>query len=260
MRDEWQRRIDRARHLAERDEAAGSLMLTYSRLLGLQRDCYETLRQNAGRLTGSLESDLGALRPCVAPMLRTVVEIGPPRLAEEARRLLDDAESAMDAMLLQGWRAPSGQPFFPKIVLQPYARCLASIVIQPNGRGLPFASNVCPFCGGAPQLSILQATVEADGGGRQLLCATCFTAWPFGRIRCAQCGEEDEHRLGYFHSPAFDHLRVDACDTCRHYLKTVDLTRLGIAVPIVDEVAGAPLDLWAVDHGYHKIELNLVGL
>ena len=55
-------------------------------------------------------------------------------------------------------------------------------------------------------------------------------------------------------------MRVEACDTCRHYLKGIDLTRLGIAVPLVDEVASAPLDLWADEHGYVKIELNLVGL
>ncbi len=34
---------------------------------------------------------------------------------------------------------------------------------------------------------------------------------------------------------------------------------IGIAVP-VDEVAGASLDLWALERGYQKIELNLVGL
>jgi len=31
-------------------------------------------------------------------------------------------------------------------------------------------------------------------------------------------------------------------------------------VPIVDEVAGAPLDAWAREHVYEKIELNFVGL
>jgi FdhE protein len=92
------------------------------------------------------------------------------------------------------------------------------------------------------------------------LCATCLTTWPFRRVLCAYCGQEDEHKLGYFHSPQYDHLRVDACDTCRHYLKTIDLTRLGVAVPLVDEVAGAALDLWAREQGYEKIELNLVGL
>ena len=65
--------------------------------------------------------------------------------------------------------------------------------------------------------------------------------------------------LGIYHSPDYDHIRIETCDTCRHYLKGIDLTRFGLAVPIVDEVASAPLDLWAGDHGYTKIERNLVG-
>ena len=43
-------------------------------------------------------------------------------------------------------------------------------------------------------------------------------------------------------------------------LRRLDLTRLGLAVPLVDEIYAAPLDLWAREHGYTKIELNLVGL
>ena len=77
---------------------------------------------------------------------------------------------------------------------------------------------------------------------------------------CAYCCEEQPLRLGYFHSPEFEHIRVEACDTCLRYIKGVDLTRKGRAVPLVDEVASAPLDLWAREHGYTKIELNLVGL
>jgi len=77
---------------------------------------------------------------------------------------------------------------------------------------------------------------------------------------CAYCGEEDEQRLAYYQAPGLDHLRVDVCETCRRYLKTVDLTRLGTAVPLVDEVAGAPLDLWAREQGYEKVAVNLVGL
>jgi formate dehydrogenase accessory protein FdhE len=260
MRDEWERRINRAERLAAQYELAGPLMLVYSRLLGLQRDCDEILRRRAEHLTGSLDRDLPALRPCIVPTLRAVMAIGPVRLVDEARRTLDQPEAATDAALLAAWHSPSGHSFFPRIVLQPYAQCLASMQLRPADRDLPSNSHACPFCGGAPQLAILQSAGSADGGGRQLLCGTCFTTWPFRRVLCVQCGEEDEHRLGYFHTAAFDHLRVDACDSCQGYLKTVDLTRLGIAVPVVDEVAGAPLDLWAVDRGYQKIELNLVGL
>jgi FdhE protein len=260
MRESWQQRIDRAAHLAATDEAARPLLTAYGDLLGLQRDCYEALRRSGDRLTGSLDRDLPAVRACAGPMLRTVARIGPPPVAEEARRVLAGAESDVDAIVLAGWRPSSGHGFFPKIVLQPYAECLASMGLRPTQRDRQSGKAACPFCGGIPQLSILQRGGDADAGGRQLLCATCFTTWPFGRILCAQCGEEDEHRLGYFHTAAFDHLRVDACDTCMHYLKTVDLTRQGHAVPLVDEVAGAALDLWARDRGYRKIELNVVGL
>jgi len=260
MRDSWQRRIDRAADLADHDEAARPLLDVYRRLLDIQRSCYESLERRGRHLTGSLDQDLNAFRPCIVPMLRAVTTIGPTRLTEEAGRILDGGAAAIDALLLAAWHTSTSAQFFPKIALQPYASSLAAIDVRPIDRDGSRAKYACPFCGGAPQLSILESAGEADGGGRQLQCATCFTTWPFRRVVCAHCGEEDERRLGYYHSPAFDHLRVDACDTCRHYLKSVDLTRLGIAVPIVDEVAGAALDLWAVEHGYQKIELNLVGL
>jgi FdhE protein len=92
------------------------------------------------------------------------------------------------------------------------------------------------------------------------MCAKCLSVWPFRRAVCAQCGEEEPSKLAYFQSPTHDYIRVEACETCKHYLKGIDLTRFGKAQPLVDEVAAAPLDLWATEHGYTKIELNLVGL
>jgi FdhE protein len=112
-----------------------------------------------------------------------------------------------------------------------------------------------------PQVSFLQITeANSESGNRQLICATCLTNWSFRRVVCAYCGEERPFKLGYFHTKEYDHVRVEACDACRHYIKGVDLTRFGLAVPLVDEVASAALDVWAQEHGYTKIELNLVGL
>jgi FdhE protein len=56
------------------------------------------------------------------------------------------------------------------------------------------------------------------------------------------------------------HVRVEACDTCRVYLKAVDLTKNGLAVPEVDEIAAVALDLWAAEHGYTKLQTNLFGM
>ena len=257
MRESWDRCVERAVELARVDP----FLESYRDLLGLQRNLAARLAARTGApLTGSVEEDFDLLRPGIAGFLEAMTSSSVEVLAQEARRLLDAADGIHD-LLREYWTHPSDRQFFAKAVVQPYARQLADAGVMPLDRHLTKAQNRCPFCGGVPQLSVLHgAGGPLEGGGRSLLCATCFTVWPFRRVLCAHCGEEDEHRLGYFQSPRYDHLRVDACDSCRHYLKAVDLTRLGIAVPIVDEVAGAPLDIWAREQGYSKIEMNLVGM
>ena len=51
----------------------------------------------------------------------------------------------------------------------------------------------------------------------------------------------------------FPHVCVEACDSCGRYIKAVDLTVDGRAVPLVDEIATLPLNIWAEEHGYSKI-------
>jgi formate dehydrogenase accessory protein FdhE len=260
MPEGWDQRRRRAEQLAGKDEGASSLLAFYAIVLKGQGDIDRFLDTRSDwRPSGSLESDLAVLGPHVPAFVRAVTEAAPAALASEGHHLLDSPARAREERLLSWWAAPTDRDFFPKAILQPYAQRLADARVAPDGRTLSRAENRCPFCGGTPQLSVLHTT-DAAGGGRRLLCATCLTAWPFRRVRCAHCGEEDERKLGYFHSPAFDHLRVDACDVCKRYLKTVDLTRLGVAVPLVDEVAGSALDILAREQGYEKIELNLVGL
>jgi FdhE protein len=66
--------------------------------------------------------------------------------------------------------------------------------------------------------------------------------------------------MAFYSAPEIAHVRVDVCDSCHYYLKTVDLTKYGHAVPAVDELATIPLDLWAVEHGYTKLQTNLLGI
>ena len=55
------------------------------------------------------------------------------------------------------------------------------------------------------------------------------------------------------------HIRMEACDTCRFYLRTVDLTKDCRAVPLVDDLAAIPLTLWAHEKGYARLQPNLMG-
>jgi FdhE protein len=52
---------------------------------------------------------------------------------------------------------------------------------------------------------------------------------------------------------------VEACDTCKRQLRTIDLTKDGNAVPDVDDLAAIPLTLWAQEFGYERIFPNLLG-
>ena len=72
-----------------------------------------------------------------------------------------------------------------------------------------------------------------------------------------------EGRLGDRRTAAekavFPHIRIEACDTCRRYLLSIDLAADPSAVPIVDELAALPLDLYARERGFSKIIPNLMG-
>jgi formate dehydrogenase maturation protein FdhE len=262
MKETWDSRIQRARRLAAERPESNELLAFYSRLLSAQKDIYEFLRTREGWLPcGEIARDLPVLRQAAPTLLSMVKAHGPEELASQAHKLLQASEVELADVLAEYWRTPADSQFFAKALLQPYLSWLREAGAKPVDRHLEGGENRCPFCKGKPQLSILQVKESSsESGGRDLICATCLLVWPFRRVVCANCGEEDPTRIGYYHAPEYDHVRVEACDTCRHYIKAVDLTRYGFAVPLVDEVACAPLDLWIRERGYTKIEMNLLGV
>jgi FdhE protein len=99
-----------------------------------------------------------------------------------------------------------------------------------------------------------------DGAKRSLICSLCATEWEYRRIVCPACGEENVDKLPVYVAAELPHIRVEACDTCHRYIKTIDLTKDGRAVPVVDELAAIPLSLWAAEKGYEKLSSNLLGI
>ena len=167
--------------------------------------------------------------------LRAVIEReAPPALAEAARNHTEPAESFIARVLARG---ADSQSAAPKLVSAP---------------------STCPFCGERPVAAVLRP--EGEGGKRYLLCSRCFTEWEFRRMLCPNCGEENHQKLPVYTTTEFPHIRVEACDSCRHYLKAIDLTLDGLAVPEVDELASVALDLWAAENGYTKLAPNLFEL
>ena len=260
MKNFWERLIKRAANLAAKQEGSGEMLAFYGKLLAAQKEIYDRLGGLRNWLpSGDLQTHLEAIRFLMPAMLATVRSNGPAPLAEQATALSDSSATEIDNMLLSYWSDPDDKQFFAKTFLQPYARWAIDTKARPIGREIGVAENRCPFCGGKPQLSFVMST-DQEGSGRFLLCSACLSEWNFRRLLCASCGEQDPSKLAYYSSPDFEHVRIEGCDTCKCYFKGIDLTRLGIAVPLVDEVAAVALDIWAQERGYQKIELNMVGL
>ena len=262
-RTNWTKRIDRATELAARNPWAKEVLEFYRHVLEFQAEIYERA-QVPDRLTitesGGLREalNLDAAAQSFPKLVVVVQKYGPPKLAEEAGRLRDASNLRLREMLKNGLAATEPPDdfasFLARVLCQPQAERLAQLTA--NGRQ-QVVGNQCPYCQSSPQLAVLRP--EGDGGKRMLQCSLCQSEWEFRRVLCPACGEVNHEKLPRYSAEGITAVRVEACDTCHRYLKSIDMTVDGLAVPPVDEIATAPLDLWAAERGYRKIQLNLMG-
>jgi len=278
----WEQRIRRATDLGARYAFAADALRFYRQLTAYQQTMYDSFRETvevdplSRDETFPLRRLLQAHRqllPRFPEFLRLISEIAPPVLAEAAATLRTVPEEQLAALLdtyasldldSEDTESETGViDFFPKAFLQPYATALAHAIRgdddQASGEW-DVAEGIarCPMCGGRPQVSILRP--EGHGASRSLACSLCPTEWRFKRVHCLACGEEEFERLVNQYAEEFPHVRMSACNTCRTYIKEVDLSKELEAVPVVDEIATMPLDIIAAERGYHKLELNLIGM
>jgi FdhE protein len=243
----WDRRIERAEELARSHAPAAEVLRFYAEIARLQRGIYEQLTSERGQ-----RPDASALLPHFPSLLLLVKRAGPAPLAHAARELALDQAKWPD--LLADQDIGVEEAFFSRALLQPLFEFRAS----QSHTAVGIVQRVCPFCGEQPQVAVLRG--EGDGGKRSLICSLCSTEWDFRRLLCPHCGEEAERQLPVYTTEQFPYVRIEACDTCRTYIKSVDLTKNGLAVPMVEELATLALSLWAEEHEYTKLQLNLLGM
>jgi FdhE protein len=204
-------------------------------------------------------ADIKTLLAAFPEFLSLLEGKAPAPLAEVAHDLRNSDPNTWPDLLTQVWSridSPTDpQEFLTLAFLQPYAEFVRSRApLQLEG----YAYSLCPFCNRKPALGILRQ--QGDGGRRSLLCGFCLTEWEFRRVVCPGCGQEDHAKLPVYTAAELPYIRVECCDTCRTYTKTIDLTKNGLAEPLVDELASVPLNLWAQEHGYAKLHPNLLGM
>jgi FdhE protein len=103
----------------------------------------------------------------------------------------------------------------------------------------------CPVCGSLPSLSLL----KGEGGKRYLLCSYCGYEWRIGRLSCAVCGNKEQESLTYFYGEGEEAYRIDLCDKCHHYIKTINYRNLDESDPYLEDLATLQLDLLASQKG-----------
>lgn len=281
-RSQWDRRIGRATELTSSYPFAAEGLHFYTRVATFQQTLYADLAQALADSSpaipaGTLRSELNlpVLLPKFPEFLSAIGQFAPAPLAQAADDLAQQGSSGWQRALEDFWygetesplgasdagedrasdssAAPS-QQWLAWVFLQPYAEYLADQRAPVTLHGTP---STCPLCGAKPIVGVLRS--KGDGAEKSLVCMLCSHEWIFRRIYCPACGEEREPQMAFYSAPEIAHVRVDVCDTCHTYLKSIDLTKMGLAVPTVDELAAIPLDLWAREHGYEKLQINLLG-
>jgi formate dehydrogenase accessory protein FdhE len=280
----WDRRIRRANELASSYPFSAEGLRYYARVATFQKSVYGEIQKalvDSPRISSDRplrdELDFFLLLPKFPGFLSLIRQIAPAPLAQAAAALAMMGSAAWQRAIEDFWYGGPDLVVDPDDAeqvesddrcavtysdrvlawsfLQPYAEYLADHRKVAVVDGTP---STCPLCGGKPAVAVLRS--EGDGAKKSLICMLCAHEWAFRRIYCPACGEEREPQMAYYSVPEIAHVRVDVCDTCHTYLKSIDLTKTGLAVAVVDELATIPLDLWAREHGYEKLQINLLGI
>jgi hypothetical protein len=176
-----------------------------------------------GALTGKLTDDAGQV------------------LAHAAGSSLDD---------LVTWWQGERDDFGARCALQPYARALIERGLTPDCVRL---KGGCPKCGALPWVS-----TRSDAQPRVLCCSLCSSSWPATRVVCVNCSENEPSKLPHFTAAEHPGARIEACDSCKRYLKSLELQPGGF--PEIDELTSLSLDVWAQEQGYVRLEPGLGGI
>ncbi len=84
----------------------------------------------------------------------------------------------------------------------------------------------CPVCGSYTRT----AYMTGEGRKQYLKCEICGMEWPFPRLKCPFCGNEDDKKLGFY--PVDEgRFRLYVCEECGEYWKVVDEETAGKVIP-----------------------------
>lgn len=255
--------IQRSDRLIDVWPSAREVLKTYKQVLEFRISFHTFLEKRPLNIAGNSQRlpshiDFGPFIPQFRELLQTMSSSTPPGLVEGVNKLRTAGSDYWLELVERHWighddNQASAETFFAQTFLQPLAEHLAQEAAISTSN---YARPICPYCERKPVCGVLRP--EGDGAKRSLICSFCGTEWEYRRLICPACEQEDVHRLPVYTAETFSYVRVEACDVCHAFIKTIDLTKDGRAIPVVDEIASVPLTLWAQEKGYEKFQRNVL--
>ncbi len=153
--------------------------------------------------------------------------------------------------------------FLARLSIQPLGKVLSSQLKNFVDEKL-WLQGYCPICGGKPNI----AELRGEEGKKYLHCSFCSYEWLYKRLSCPFCNNDDHQTLGYFYAENEEGYRIDICDKCKKYIKTIDSRKLNQPTCLaggrvnleIEDWCTLHLDLIAKEKNYQKEKTTLLVL
>ncbi|MDY0003728.1 MAG: formate dehydrogenase accessory protein FdhE, partial [Polyangia bacterium] len=196
-----------------------SLVLVDPRALGVLLEELEGAPQSASAKNPEMRELLAGLRE--SPRLgEELVQASVGRVDMlELKRLASELEVSAFGVLLVG-----------RLVAKPFLLAALSH-LAPGFEPPPLDEQTpgrCPRCDSPAAFALL----TGKEGRRQLVCGACDLRWPFHRLRCPTCQNADGEKQGLVSLGEDKTRRLEVCEVCRRYVKTLDQRELPQGFPV----------------------------
>lgn len=119
--------------------------------------------------------------------------------------------------------------------LQPSLSSFSEMISESLDKDSEWDKGYCPVCGSMPELSLFE-----ENGKRFLICGFCNHKWASKRMYCPFCENTDHETLRYYSIDNEEEYRVDVCDKCKKYIKTVDVKKTARTIYPPLEIRSTP--------------------
>ncbi|ADU61191.1 MAG: formate dehydrogenase accessory protein FdhE [Pseudodesulfovibrio sp.] len=223
------------------------------------RECFPYDPAQAADLLGQL---IGLLEAAGGPLGQAAKTVGKALTSGEMtpeelfRRYLSEDITFFASWVERTPGAPKALPFLALASLGPSIEAAAEQLVGKLPPTKTPQVGSCPICGSLPLISLL----KEKEGFRHASCSFCRHDYRIRRIACPVCGEEDQKKLTFFTVDEEPGFRVDVCESCKTYIKTIDFRALDrIPLPVFDDLDSLALDYVAAGQGYRRATLSAWG-